>query len=278
MGTRWTTSPARTCPRWPAPRTRSASRPSTPACMCPAADWKTSRRASWAPTGRSPTARTRRLSAGSRSSTCPHARRRWNGLPSSPSPAAARRKSGRSGSTPNSTRCSARHRAGGHVPAKPDGKRPAAPGQDLPRPQPDHAGVRPELPVHPAIETRLGSSAVASRCAAARAHEAALALTQNAAERAYLVTTLAAQRPGHPDGVADGQGQAGGDGQVDGDGGVDGDDQVVGDGGVAGGGETGTGREAAGNGYPHAARAQRGERQGDGAEEARRQHREEAPE
>jgi predicted RNA polymerase sigma factor len=48
--------------------------------------------------------------------------------------------------------------------------------------------------------------------AAARAYEAALALTQNAAERAYLVTMLAAQRAGHPDGVADGQGQVGGDG------------------------------------------------------------------
>ena len=41
-----------------------------------AGGWKTSRRASWPPTGRSPTARTRRPSADSRSSTCPHARRR----------------------------------------------------------------------------------------------------------------------------------------------------------------------------------------------------------
>jgi dihydropyrimidinase len=114
--------------------------------------------------------------------------------------------------------------------------------------------------------------------ASPHAYEAALALTQNAAERAYLVTTPAAQRPGHPDGVADGQGQAGGDGQVDGDGGVVGDAQVAGDGGVVGDGGAGTGREVAGNGYPHAARAQRGERQGDGAEEARGHHREEAPE
>ena len=45
---------------------------------------------------RSPTARTRRPSAGSVSSTCPHARRRWSGLPRSPSPAAARKKFGSS--------------------------------------------------------------------------------------------------------------------------------------------------------------------------------------
>src|SRR4029450_11473934 len=41
--------------------------------------------------GRSLTARTqraRRTSADSRSLTCPHARRRWSGLPRSPSPAA----------------------------------------------------------------------------------------------------------------------------------------------------------------------------------------------
>ena len=37
---------------------------------------KTRRRASWPPTERSPTARTRRPSADSVSSTCPHARRR----------------------------------------------------------------------------------------------------------------------------------------------------------------------------------------------------------
>src|SRR5271170_6786831 len=66
--------------------------------------------------------------------------------------------------------------------------------------------------------------------AAARAYEAALALTQNVAERAYLVTTLTSQRPGHPDGVADGQGQIGGDGGV------------VGDGHTVGDGEAGTGR------------------------------------
>jgi hypothetical protein len=47
-------------------------------------------RASWPPTGRSPMARTRRprrSSADSRSLTCPHTRRRWSGLPRSPSPA-----------------------------------------------------------------------------------------------------------------------------------------------------------------------------------------------
>ena len=42
-----------------------------PACTCPQAGWKTSRRASWPPTGRSPTARTRRRSADSRSSHVP---------------------------------------------------------------------------------------------------------------------------------------------------------------------------------------------------------------
>jgi hypothetical protein len=82
--------------------------------------------------GRSPAARTRRPSADSRSSTCPRARRRWRGLPRSPSAAAARKRSGRSGPTPNSTRCSARLTAGGDVPAAPDRRRPAAPGQDLP--------------------------------------------------------------------------------------------------------------------------------------------------
>src|SRR6266542_193920 len=46
--------------------------------------------------GRSPTARTRRArrtSADSRSSTCPPARRRWSGLPRSPSPAAVLKRS-----------------------------------------------------------------------------------------------------------------------------------------------------------------------------------------
>ena len=61
-----------------------------------AADWKTRKRASWKPTGRSLTARTRRLSAGSVSSTCPHARTRWRGLPRTPAPVAARKKSGSS--------------------------------------------------------------------------------------------------------------------------------------------------------------------------------------
>ena len=41
------------------------------ACTCPSAGWKTSRPASWPPTGRSPTARTRRPSAGSRSFNVP---------------------------------------------------------------------------------------------------------------------------------------------------------------------------------------------------------------
>jgi hypothetical protein len=48
----------------------------TAACGFSAADWKARGRASWPPTARSPTARTRRprrSSAGSRSSTCPHA-------------------------------------------------------------------------------------------------------------------------------------------------------------------------------------------------------------
>jgi hypothetical protein len=38
------------------PRTRSARRPSTLACGCAAAGWKTRGQASWPPTGRSPTA------------------------------------------------------------------------------------------------------------------------------------------------------------------------------------------------------------------------------
>ena len=70
-----------------------------------AAGWRASGRASWLPTGRSPTARPRRprlLSEGSRSSTCPHAKRHWSGPPSSPSPAAAHRRSGRSCSTRSS--------------------------------------------------------------------------------------------------------------------------------------------------------------------------------
>ncbi len=40
--------------------------------------------------GTSPTARTRRPSADSVPSRCPHTRRRWNGLPRPPAPAAAR--------------------------------------------------------------------------------------------------------------------------------------------------------------------------------------------
>jgi len=48
---------------------------------------------------------------------------------------------------------------------------------------------------------RLGRSADAEA-----AYEAALALTGNAAERAYLAARLADQRPPHPDGVGDGQG------------------------------------------------------------------------
>ena len=42
------------------------------------------------------TRRPRRSSAVSRSSTCPHARRHWSGLPSSPSPAAVRKRYGSS--------------------------------------------------------------------------------------------------------------------------------------------------------------------------------------
>ena len=121
--------------------------------------WKTSRRASWPPTGRSPTAGTRRPSADSRSSTCAHARRRCSGLPRSPSPAAARRRSGRSGPTPNSTRCSARLTADGDVPAAPDGRRPAAAlEQDLPWRRPDNAGLR----IDPSRGTR-GSASWAGR-------------------------------------------------------------------------------------------------------------------
>jgi hypothetical protein len=44
---------------------------------------------------------------------------------------------------------------------------------------------------------------------AAAAYELAIAQTRNAAERAYL--TLAKERPPHPEGVADRQGQAGHD-------------------------------------------------------------------
>jgi len=42
------------------------------------------------------------VDAGSRSSTCPHARRRCSGRPGSLPPAAARKRSGRSGPTPDS--------------------------------------------------------------------------------------------------------------------------------------------------------------------------------
>ena len=62
----------------------------------------------------------------------PSAMRRCGGLPRSPSPAAARRRSGRSGSTPNSTRCSARLIADGDVPAAPGRTRPAALGRTCP--------------------------------------------------------------------------------------------------------------------------------------------------
>ena len=90
-------------------------------------------------------ARTRRPSADSRSSTCPHARRRCSGLPRSPSPAAARKRSGRSGPTPNSTRCSARLMADGDVPTASDRRRPAALEQDLPWRRPDNADLRIDL-------------------------------------------------------------------------------------------------------------------------------------
>ena len=49
-----------------------------------------------ATTERSPTARTRRPSADSASSTYPHARRRWSGLLRPPSPAAVLKRSGSS--------------------------------------------------------------------------------------------------------------------------------------------------------------------------------------
>jgi len=81
-----------------------------------------------------------------RSSTCPHARRRCSGLPRSPSPAAARKRSGRWGPTPNSTRCSARLIADGDVPAAPDRRRPAALRAGLALARPDKRGSthRPE--------------------------------------------------------------------------------------------------------------------------------------
>ena len=88
---------------------------------------------------------TGRPSADSRSSTCPHARRRCSGLPGSPSPAAARKRSGRSGPTPNSTRCSARLIADGDVPTASDRRRPAALEQDLPWRRSDYAGLRIDL-------------------------------------------------------------------------------------------------------------------------------------
>jgi hypothetical protein len=75
---------------------------------------------------------------------CPHARRRCSGLPRSPSPAAARKRSGRSGPTPNSTRCSARLIADGDVPTASDRRRPAALEQDLPW-RSDNAGLRIDL-------------------------------------------------------------------------------------------------------------------------------------
>ena len=118
-----------------------------PRVVCVQPCWLENRpkQASWPQTGRSPTARTRRPSADSRSSMCPRARRRCSGLPRSPSPAAARKRSGRSGPTPNSTRCSARLIAGGDVPAAPDRRRPAALEQDLPWRRSDNAGLRIDL-------------------------------------------------------------------------------------------------------------------------------------
>jgi hypothetical protein len=61
----------------------------------------------------------------------------------------------------------------------------------------------------PALWSPGGGTALASANGgrggeAARADEAALALTQNAGERACLVTALAAEGPGHLDGVAGG--------------------------------------------------------------------------
>jgi hypothetical protein len=67
-----------------------------------------------------------------------------SGLPRSPSPAAARKRSGRSGPTPNSTRCSARLIAGGEVPAASDRRRPAALEQDMPW-RSGNAGLRIDL-------------------------------------------------------------------------------------------------------------------------------------
>ena len=80
-----------------------------------------------------------------RPARAPHARRRCSGLPRSPSPAAARKRSGRSGPTPNSTRCSARLMADGDVPAAPDRRRPAALEQDLPWRRSDNADLRIDL-------------------------------------------------------------------------------------------------------------------------------------
>ena len=54
-------------------------------------------------------------------------------------------RSGRSGRTLNSTRCSARLIADGDVPAAPDRRRPAALEQDLPRRRSDNAGLRIDL-------------------------------------------------------------------------------------------------------------------------------------
>jgi hypothetical protein len=75
---------------------------------------------------------TRRLSADSRSSTCPHSTRRWSGLPRSPSPAAVRKKSGSSCPIPNSPPCTASRIADGDVPTTSDRKPSPAPEQDLP--------------------------------------------------------------------------------------------------------------------------------------------------
>jgi hypothetical protein len=80
----------------------------------------------------------RRPSAGSRSSRCPHARKRWSGRPGSPSPAAARKKFARSGPTPNSTRCSARQIGDGDV-NLPGSERP---GSQLPRTRAGHIQIR----------------------------------------------------------------------------------------------------------------------------------------
>src|SRR5690242_16407549 len=77
--------------------------------MWPAAASQTRKRTWWLPTGRSPTARTRRPSAASGSWTRPHGRRRWSGLPRLLLPAVARRKSARS----CPTRLSGTDRTGG---------------------------------------------------------------------------------------------------------------------------------------------------------------------